>query len=72
MAKKPTVRKIFLTTFAINNRFGNPIQFAYQYQGEEPGIKRQIHSMTFNSNGRIDIQRVLRVGIASILMIQWI
>ena len=44
-------------------------QFAYHYKGADPRIKRQVRSMTFNGSGIRDIQRVLGVSIAGILMI---
>lgn len=44
-------------------------QFTYQYKGADPRIKRQVRCMTFNGSGIRDIQRVLGVSIAGILMI---
>ena len=45
-------------------------QFTYKYKGTDPRIKRQLlRCMNFNGSGIRDIQRVLGVSIAGILMI---
>ena len=67
--KKPTVLKTFCATLAVNNHFGDPIQFAYKYKGADHRIKRQVRSMTLNGSGIRDIQRVLGISICGILFI---
>ena len=44
-------------------------QLHYQYKGADPRTKRLVRSMSFNGSGIRDIQRVLGLSIAGILLI---
>jgi transposase-like protein len=47
----------------------NRLQFEYSYRGADPGTKGLVCAMALNGSGIRDIQRVLRLSIACILVL---